>query len=100
MEKVSEVKSAADEAKGAVLEQISRTVEDINAAIGEKKGRLAPQIKALREARAQLQVCASVGRRPAAAGWTDAGCLGWPLLQTFLRAGSTAEGLFKVAPPC
>jgi intraflagellar transport protein 81 len=56
MEKVSEVKSAADEAKGAVLEEISRTVEDINAAIKERKGRLAPQVKALREARQQLQV--------------------------------------------
>ena len=63
MEKVSEVKSAADEAKGAVLEEISRTVEDINAAIKERKGRLAPQVKALREARQQLQV-----RAGAAAG--------------------------------
>lgn len=54
LEKVSEAKSALDEAKGMTLQEISRTVEEINAAIRERKGKLAPQIKALRAVREQF----------------------------------------------
>ncbi|MEW5299244.1 MAG: hypothetical protein WDW36_002278 [Sanguina aurantia] len=52
LEKVSEAKSVMDEEKGMTLAEISRTVEDINAAINERKTRLAPQLKKLRAVRA------------------------------------------------
>lgn len=48
LEKVSEEKSQLDEAKGATLQEISRTVDSINAAIKERKTKLAPHIKRLR----------------------------------------------------
>ncbi|KAG1672417.1 hypothetical protein FOA52_013202 [Chlamydomonas sp. UWO 241] len=51
LEKVSEQKSVADEAKGMTLQEISRTVEEINNSIADRKVRLAPQIKKLRMVR-------------------------------------------------
>lgn len=58
LEKVSEAKSVMDEEKGMTLAEISRTVEDINAAINERKTRLAPQLKKLRAVRATFSVSA------------------------------------------
>mmetsp|Transcript_9266 Transcript_9266/g.19811 ORF Transcript_9266/g.19811 Transcript_9266/m.19811 type:complete len:706 (+) Transcript_9266:158-2275(+) len=54
LEKVSEQKSAIDEVKGMTLAEISRTVEEINASINDRKVRLAPQIKRLRQVRQQF----------------------------------------------
>lgn len=54
LEKVSALKARIDESKGATLQEISRIVEDINSTITQRKARLAPQIKALRAARAEF----------------------------------------------
>ncbi|PNW70526.1 hypothetical protein CHLRE_17g723600v5 [Chlamydomonas reinhardtii] len=51
LEKVSEAKSQMDEEKGMTLIEISRTVEEINNAINQRKQQLAPQIKKLRSVR-------------------------------------------------
>ncbi|KAG2490551.1 hypothetical protein HYH03_010945 [Edaphochlamys debaryana] len=51
LEKVSEAKSQMDEEKGMTLIEISRTVEEINNAINQRKQQLAPQIKKLRTVR-------------------------------------------------
>eukprot|EP00879_Flechtneria_rotunda_P024027 GHRR01025449.1.p1 GENE.GHRR01025449.1~~GHRR01025449.1.p1 ORF type:complete len:555 (+),score=232.10 GHRR01025449.1:142-1806(+) len=56
LEKVSEEKGAADEAKGAVLQEVSNTVEQITAAVQQKKVQLAPAIQELRTLRQQCQV--------------------------------------------
>jgi hypothetical protein len=61
IEQVSEAKSAADEAKGATLEEISRTVEAINIKIADRKLRLAPHIKRLRQMRQAYSVCVCGG---------------------------------------
>jgi intraflagellar transport protein 81 len=55
LEKVSEAKSAIDEEKGTMLEEISKTVTEINLAIKDRKTDLAPQIKELRTMRQQFQ---------------------------------------------
>eukprot|EP00798_Chlamydomonas_sp_ICE-L_P015561 gene15561-21655_t len=55
-----EEKSVLDEAKGMTLSEISRTVEEINASINDRKLRLAPQIKKLRTVRQQFSVGATV----------------------------------------
>lgn len=63
LEKISEAKSAIDEEKGNMLEEISRTVTEINQAIKDRKSNLAPQIKELRTMRQQsqdLEVCGSI----------------------------------------
>lgn len=54
LEKVSEQKSVIDEVKGMTLAEISKTVEEINASISERKVRLAPQIKKLRLVRQEF----------------------------------------------
>lgn len=54
LENVSAQKSAIDEIKGMTLNEISKTVEEINASINERKVRLAPQIKKLRAVRQQF----------------------------------------------
>ncbi len=56
LEKVSEAKSALDEAKGSVLTQISATVEQIAVAIKKRKAALAPQIAQLRSVRDKFTV--------------------------------------------
>lgn len=56
LEKVSEAKSQIDEVKGMTLQEISKTVEEINTSINERKVRLAPQIKKLRVVRQQFAV--------------------------------------------
>ena len=53
---MSAAAAAINEDKGATLEQISRTVQDINTAIQARKGQLAPQVKELRAARQAAQV--------------------------------------------
>ena len=55
LEKISEAKSAIDEEKGNMLEEISKTVTEINQAIKDRKSNLAPQIKELRTMRQQYQ---------------------------------------------
>jgi len=55
LQKVSETKAAADEAKGQTLEEISQVVDEINEQIKARKNRLAPQIKELRALRAKYQ---------------------------------------------
>jgi len=55
LQKVSESKAAADEAKGQTLEEISQVVDEINEQIKARKNRLAPQIKELRALRAKYQ---------------------------------------------
>lgn len=54
LENVSAQKSAIDEIKGMTLNEISKTVEEINSSINERKVRLAPQIKKLRAVRGQF----------------------------------------------
>ncbi|KAJ9520183.1 hypothetical protein QJQ45_030110 [Haematococcus lacustris] len=54
IEATSQQKSVIDEAKGMTLTEISRTVEEINSSINERKVRLAPQIKKLRLVRQQF----------------------------------------------
>ncbi|GAX78455.1 hypothetical protein CEUSTIGMA_g5895.t1 [Chlamydomonas eustigma] len=54
LEKVSEQKSLIDEVKGMTLAEISKTVEEINASINDRKVRLAPHIKKLRLVRQQF----------------------------------------------
>lgn len=54
LEKISEAKSAIDEEKGSMLEEISRTVTEINQAIKDRKSHLAPQIQELRKLRQQF----------------------------------------------
>ncbi|GIL46395.1 hypothetical protein Vafri_3392 [Volvox africanus] len=56
LEKVSEAKSQMDEEKGMTLIEISRTVEEINNAINQRKQQLAPQIKKLRTVRQDFAV--------------------------------------------
>ncbi len=56
LEKVSEAKSQMDEEKGMTLIEISRTVEEINNAINQRKQQLAPQIKKLRSVRQDFAV--------------------------------------------
>ena len=56
LEAVSAAAAAINEDKGATLEQISRIVGDINAAVQARKAQLAPQVKELRAARQALQV--------------------------------------------
>lgn len=51
IEKISALKARIDESKGKTLNEISRIVTDINAAIREKKTKLAPAIKELRKVR-------------------------------------------------
>ncbi len=53
LEKVSSLKARIDESKGATLAEISRIVDDINAAIAERKTRLAPVIAQLRASRGE-----------------------------------------------
>lgn len=55
LEKASVEKSQVDKAKGKTLEEISSTVQKINAELKEKKNKLAPQIKALRSVRQSFQ---------------------------------------------
>jgi intraflagellar transport protein 81 len=55
LDKESDAKAAADEAKGQSLEQISQLVDEINEQIRSRKNRLAPQIKELRALRASSQ---------------------------------------------
>lgn len=55
MEEVSKAKGTIDEEKGNALEEISEFVAKINTAIKERKGKLAPQIKELREMRQKFQ---------------------------------------------
>ena len=55
LEKISEAKSAIDEEKGNMLEEISKTVTEINQAIKDRKSNLAPQIKELRTMRQNYQ---------------------------------------------
>lgn len=55
MEEVSKAKGTIDEEKGHALEEISEFVAKINTAIKERKGKLAPQIKELREMRQKFQ---------------------------------------------
>mmetsp|Transcript_19160 Transcript_19160/g.53649 ORF Transcript_19160/g.53649 Transcript_19160/m.53649 type:complete len:674 (-) Transcript_19160:217-2238(-) len=54
IEKVSEQKSAVDEIKGMTLAEISSTVEHINKSINDRKAKLAPDIKSLRQMRQQF----------------------------------------------
>lgn len=53
---MSEAKEAVDEAKGAVLLEVSATVDQINTAIKQKKVQLAPAIQELRALREEYQV--------------------------------------------
>lgn len=53
---MSAAAAAINQDKGATLEQISRTVQDINTAIQARKAQLAPQVKELRAARQAAQV--------------------------------------------
>ncbi len=53
---MSAAAAAINEDKGATLEQINRTVQDINTAIQARKAQLAPQVKELRAARQAAQV--------------------------------------------
>jgi len=55
LEKISEAKSAIDEEKGNMLEEISKTVTEINQAIKDRKSNLAPKIKELRTMRQNFQ---------------------------------------------
>jgi len=55
LEKASEAKALADEAKGQTLEDISAVVDEINDEIKTRKNKLAPQIKDLRTLRAKYQ---------------------------------------------
>ena len=52
LEEVSRAKASVDERKGEALEEISAFIQEINKKVNERKGKLAPQIKRLREARA------------------------------------------------
>lgn len=52
---MSKAKGTIDEEKGNTLEEISEFVAKINTAIKERKGKLAPQIKELREMRQKFQ---------------------------------------------
>lgn len=54
LEKVSSLKARIDESKGATLQEISRIVEDINKAIGERKSALQPAIASLRAVRQEF----------------------------------------------
>jgi len=54
LEEVSEQAQVVNEEKALTLEEISRTVADINNTIKEKKGKLAPLIKELRQVRADF----------------------------------------------
>jgi len=51
LEQVSEQAQVVNETKAMTLEEISRTVADINSTIKDKKGKLAPLIKELRQVR-------------------------------------------------
>mmetsp|Transcript_51921 Transcript_51921/g.86312 ORF Transcript_51921/g.86312 Transcript_51921/m.86312 type:complete len:680 (+) Transcript_51921:62-2101(+) len=51
LEQVSEQKAEIDEMKGKTLEEISEVVRAINESIKERKSKLAPQIKELRQVR-------------------------------------------------
>ena len=53
IEKVSTLKGDADQQKGAELDKMSRTVEQLNAAILEKKSSLAPLVKEVRPLRSR-----------------------------------------------
>lgn len=53
IEKVSTMKSSADEQKGMELDKMSRAVEQLNAAILEKKSSLAPLVKEVRPLRSR-----------------------------------------------
>lgn len=55
LEEVSKAKGAIDQEKGNDLEEISRLVAEINTKIKDRKGKLQPQIKALREMRQKFQ---------------------------------------------
>lgn len=55
LEEVSKAKGTIDEEKGNTLEEISEFVAKINNAIKDRKGKLAPQIKELREMRQKFQ---------------------------------------------
>uniref|UniRef100_A0A7S4GQ01 IFT81 calponin homology domain-containing protein n=1 Tax=Oxyrrhis marina TaxID=2969 RepID=A0A7S4GQ01_OXYMA len=52
---VSAQKAEVDKTKGSYLDQISKTVTDINAQLKDKKATLAPQIKKLRTCRQRFQ---------------------------------------------
>jgi intraflagellar transport protein 81 len=54
LERVSKDKANVDQAKGEVLEEISRVVEQLHAEIRERKTALAPLVKRLRATRAQF----------------------------------------------
>jgi hypothetical protein len=64
-----------DEEKGMTLIEISRTVEEINNAINERKQQLAPQIKKLRTVRQDFAV--GPGRGRAWGGPGGKSCCGW-----------------------
>jgi len=56
LEKASVEKSAVDKAKGKTLDEISAIVQKITQQLKEKKNKLAPQIRALREKRKEMQL--------------------------------------------
>ena len=68
---MSAAAAAINEDKGATLEQISRTVQDINTAIQARKAQLAPQVKELRAARQAAQVLPVCTVRPGGRGLCD-----------------------------
>ena len=53
--KVSQMKASTDQMKGKTLEEISAIVQNINGMLKERKNRLAPQIKELRNVRQKYQ---------------------------------------------
>ena len=72
LEAVSAAAAAINKDKGATLEQISRTVQDIKTAIQARKAQLAPQVKELRAARQAAQVFLCLRVRPGGRGLWDA----------------------------
>ena len=60
---MSEAKGALDEAKGAVLTEVSSTVEAITTALRQKKAQLAPQVAELRSTRAACTVRSLGGKQ-------------------------------------
>ena len=54
LEKISEQKAAVDEGKGAMLEEISKTVAAITSRVKEREAELVPRIQARKEAKQAL----------------------------------------------